>query len=169
MATFPPRAWTVRFLQDMENIDCGLIDGDNLTMEALVAVRPAGGEEGNFRFVLAGPDMLKLVFLVSRILAGAAFSNMIAEVEMKPGDQIRLEKNSISTTWWDFEDLVFSQDAVITDGKGQDMGDKFLAAIGHNKALAAQETNRPGLCMGWVLGTREGSKDVILLAQVKIN
>ena len=128
MATFPPRAWTVRFLQDMENIDCGLIDGNNLTMEALVAVRPAGGEEGNFRFALAGPDMLKLV-----------------------------------------EDLVFSQDAVITDGKGQDMGDKFLAAIGHNKALAAQETNRPGLCMGWVLGTREGSKDVILLAQVKIN
>ena len=72
MATFPPRAWTVRFLQDMENIHCGLIDGDNLTMEALVAVRPAGGEEGNFRFALAGPDMLKLVFLVSRILAGAA-------------------------------------------------------------------------------------------------
>ena len=152
MATFPPRAWTVRFLQDMENIDCGLIDGDNLT-----------------RFALAGPDMLKLVFPVSRILTGAAFSNMIAEVEMKPGDQIRLEKNSISTTWWDFEDLVLSQDAVITDGKGQDTGNEFLAAIGHNKALAAQETNRPGLCMRWVLGTREGSKDVILLAQVKIN
>ena len=72
MATFPPCAWTMRFLQDMENIDCGPIDGNNLTMEALVAVRPAGGEEGNFRFTLAGPDMLKLVFLVSRILAGAA-------------------------------------------------------------------------------------------------
>ena len=66
MAPFPPRAWTVRFLQDMENIDCSLIDSDNLTMEALVAVRPAGGEEGNFRFAL--------VFPVSRILAGAAFS-----------------------------------------------------------------------------------------------
>ena len=145
MATFPPRAWTVRFLQDMENIDCSLIDGDNLTMEALVAVRPAGGEEGNFRFALAGPDMLKLVFPVGRILAGAAFSNMIAEVEMKPGDQIRLEKNSISTTWWDFEKLVLSQDAVITDRKGQDMGDEFLVAIGHKNR---RQTGRACACGG---------------------
>ena len=64
MTSFPPQAWSVRFLQDMENIDCSLVDGDNLTMEALVAVRPAGGEEGNFRFTLAGPDMLKLSFPV---------------------------------------------------------------------------------------------------------
>ena len=92
MTSFPPQAWSVRVLQDMENIDCSLVDGDNLTMEALVAVRPAGGEEGNFRFTLAGPDMLKLSFPVSKILAGDAFTNMVAEVEMKPGDQIRLEK-----------------------------------------------------------------------------
>lgn len=166
MTTFPPRAWSVRFLQDMENLDCSLVDGDNITMEALVAVRPAGGEEGNFRFALAGHNMLKLAFPVSKVLAGNAFANMVAEVEMKPGDQIMLEKNSISTTWWDFEDLVLSQDAVITDGKGRDMGDEFLTAIGHDKKLVSQEANRQGLCMRWVLGTREGSKDVILLAQV---
>ena len=118
MSSFPPQSWTVRFLQDMENIECGLADGENLTMEALVAVRPAGGEEGNFKFALAGPEMLKLAFPVSKILAGDAFNSMVAKVEMKPGDQIKLAKNSMSTDWWDFEDLVLSQDAVITDGKG---------------------------------------------------
>ena len=118
MSSFPPQSWTVRFLQDMENIECGLADGENLTMEALVAVRPAGGEEGNFKFALAGPEMLKLAFPVSKMLPGDAFNSMIAEVEMKPGDQIKLAKNSVSTDWWDFEDLVISQDAIITDGKG---------------------------------------------------
>ena len=86
MSSFPPQSWTVRFLQDMENIECGLADGENLTMEALVAVQPAGGEEGNLKFALAGPEMLKLAFSVSKILPGDAFNSMIAEVEMKPGD-----------------------------------------------------------------------------------
>ena len=169
MSSFPPQSWTVRFLQDMENIECGLADGENLTMEALVAVRPAGGEEGNFKFALAGPEMLKLAFPVSKILPGDAFNSMIAEVEMKPGDQIKLAKNSVSTDWWDFEDLVLSQDAVITDGKGRDMGDEFLAAMGHNKELVAQNPDRPGLSIRWVLGTRAGSRDVVLLAQVRHN
>ena len=146
MATFPPRAWTVRFLQDMENIDCGLIDGNNLTMEALVAVRPAGGEEGNFRFALAGPDMLKLVFPVSRILAGAAFSNMIAEVEMKPGDQIRLEKNSISTTWWDFEDLRMSSSPT---GKAKTWGTSFSRLSGTTRrSRLRRPTGRACACRG---------------------
>ena len=76
---------------------------------------------------------------------------MVAKVEMKPGDQIKLAKNSMSTDWWDFEDLVLSQDAVITDGKGRDMGDEFLLAMGHNKELVAQKTDRPRLSIRWVL------------------
>ena len=166
MSSFPPKTWKVRFLQDMENIECSLRDGDNVTMEALVAVRPAGGEEGSFKFTLAGPEMLKLSFPVSKILPGAAFADMVAEVEMKPGNQIKLGKNTVCTNWWDFEDLITSQDAIVTDGKGQDKGDKFLAAIGYDKALVQQVTNRPGLCMRWLLGTRAGSNHVVLLAQV---
>ena len=97
MSSFPPKTWKVRLLQDMENIECSLRDGDNVTMEALVAVRPAGGEEGSFKFTLAGPEMLKLSFPVSKILPGAAFADMVAEVEMKPGDQIKLGKNTVCT------------------------------------------------------------------------
>ena len=87
---------------------------------------------------------------------------------MKPGEQIKMSKNSACSIWWDLEDLVSSQDAVVTDGKGRDMGDEFLAAIGHNKELLAQQTDRPGLCIRWILGTREGSKDVRLFAQVQV-
>ena len=166
MSSFPPQSWSVRFLQDMETIDCGLVDGDNITMEALVAVRPAGGQEGSFRFALAGPKMLKLSFPVNKVLSGPEFDSMIAEIEMKPGDQIRISKNSVSTVWWDFEDLVQSQDAVITNGSGRDMGDEFLAALGHNKELLVQKTDRPGLCFRWLLGTRAGSNNVVLIAQV---
>ena len=110
--------------------------------------------------------MLKLSFPVSKILPGAAFADMVAEVEMKPGNQIKLGKNTVCTNWWDFEDLITSQDAVVTDGKGQDKGDEFLAAIGYDKALVQQVTNRPGLCMHWLLGTCAGSNHVVLLAQV---
>ena len=38
MSSFPPKTWKVWFLQDMENIECSLRDGDNVTMEALVTV-----------------------------------------------------------------------------------------------------------------------------------
>ena len=55
----------------------------------------------------------------------------------------------------------------MTNGKGRDMGDEFLTAIGHNKELMAQQADWPGLCMRWILGTREGSKDVRLFAQVQ--
>ena len=112
--------------------------------------------------------MIKLSFPISKVLAGPAFKDMLAEVEMKPGQQIRLNNNSACSTWWDFEDLVSSQDAVVTDGKGRDMGEEFLEAIGHKKEAVSQQADRPGLCMRWLLGTREGSKQVLLIAQVNI-
>ena len=92
---------------------------------------------------------------------------MTAEIEMKPGEQIKLCKNSACSAWWDFEDLVSSQDAVVTDGKGRDMGEEFLEAIGHKKEVVAQQADRAGICMRWLLGTRPGSKQVLLIAQVK--
>ena len=167
MSEFPPPSWSVRFLQDMENLECSLQDESSLTMEAFAAIRPAGGQEGNFRFVLGGPQMLRLSFPISKVLAGPAFKDMVAEIEMKPGEQIKMSRNSACSIWWDFEDLVSSLDAVVTNGKGRDMGDEFLTAIRHNKELMAQQADWPGLCMRWILGTREGSKDVRLFAQVQ--
>ena len=86
MSEFPPPSWSVRFLQDMENLECSLQDEKSLTMEAFTAIWPAEGQEGNFRFVIGGPQMLKLSFPISKILGGPAFKNMVAEVEIKPGE-----------------------------------------------------------------------------------
>ena len=168
MSSFPPKQWDVRFLKDMENLQCGLQDEGGLSMEAFVAVRPAGGQEGDFRFALAGPEKLKLSFAINRVLPDPVFANMVAELELVPGDQIKLEKNSVATTWWDLEDLVESQDVVVTDGKGAEVGDQFLAAVGHNKELAQQAMDRRGICIRWMLGTRTGSKQIMLMALVRI-
>ena len=165
MSSFPPTSWDVRFLQDMENLECGLQSEGGLSMEAFVAIRPAGGKEGSFKFTIDG-EMVKLSFPISKVLSDPAFRDMQAEIEMKPGQQIRMNNNSACSTWWDFEDLVSSQDAVVTDGKGNDLGEEFLVAIGHKKEAVSQQTDRPGLCMRWLLGTRQGSKQVLLIAQV---
>ena len=109
MSSFPPPSWNVRFLQDMESLECSLTGENNITMEAFVAVRPAGGQEGNFKFVIGGPRMLKLSFPVSKLLGDPVFNNMTAEIEMKPGEQIKLCKNSACSAWWDFEVPVFMQ------------------------------------------------------------
>ena len=167
MSSFPPKQWDVRFLKDMENLQCGLQGERGLSMEAFMAVRPADGQEGDFRFALAGPEKLKLSFPINKLLPDPAFDNMVAELELVPGDQIKLEKNSVATTWWDLEDLVGSQDVVVTDGKGAEVGDEFLAAIGHNKELAQQATDRRGLCIRWMLGTRTSSRQIMLMAMVR--
>ena len=142
MSAFPPKRWEVRFLQDMETLQCSQKEGQSLSMEAYVAVKPSGGQEGNFRFTLAGTEKIKLEFAVSRILPDPVFKDMFMEIELAPGDQIKLEKNSACSTWWDVEDLVASQDVVVTNGKGRDMAEEFLTAVGHDKTLVSQSSER---------------------------
>ena len=72
----------------------------------------------------------------------------------------------MATIWWDLEDLVSTQDAAIVGSKGEDRSEEFLTAVGHDKKLVQQSMDRRGLCIRWVLGTRSGSQQVLLLAQV---
>ena len=126
MSTFPPGIWDVRVLQDMDGLKCSSKKSDDITLEAFIAVKPAGGEERTFRFALGGSKKLKLSLPVNKVLRGAAFDDMLAEIELVPGDQIRLEKNSVWTTWWDLEDLVSSQDVSIVNRKGEDKADDWV-------------------------------------------
>ena len=48
MSGFPPKKWEARFLQDMDTLQCSQKEGETLSMEAYVAVKPSGGQEGNF-------------------------------------------------------------------------------------------------------------------------
>ena len=60
-------------------------------MEAFMALRPSGGEEGNFKLVLGGTEKLEISLEISRVLPGQAFTNMVADIELWAGDQIKLE------------------------------------------------------------------------------
>ena len=63
MSSFPPRKWEVRFLRDMHSMACSDPKGeDEIKMEAFMAVKPSGGQEGSFRFVLSGNNPVKLKF-----------------------------------------------------------------------------------------------------------
>ena len=138
-------------------------------MEAFMALRPSGGEEGTFKLVLGGTEKLKISLEISRVLPGPAFTNMFADIELWAGDQIKLEKNSVCSDWWDLEEMVSSQDVVVTDGKGKDRGDDFLTALAeYKKELIAKSgsSEKAGICMRWMLGTLTGGNRVLLMSQV---
>ena len=58
MSSFPPSKWEVRFLKDMRNLACNAREDGAPSMAAYMAVKPSSGEEGTFRFALAGPDKI---------------------------------------------------------------------------------------------------------------
>ena len=80
MSSFPPASWDVRFLQDMENLECGLQNESGLSMEAFVAIRPAGGKEGSFKFAIDG-EMFKLSFPISKVLTDPAFKDIVEMIQ----------------------------------------------------------------------------------------
>ena len=97
MLSFPPKRWQVRFLKDTATLACEAPDAGEIGMAAFLAVKPAGIEEGNFRFVLAGPDRLKIKFKITNVLNSQLFNGMFAEAELSVGDQIQFEKNTVSS------------------------------------------------------------------------
>ena len=121
MSSFPPPNWEVRFLKDMGSLACEVKDSTQPSMAAYLAVKPAGGEEGNFRFVLAGPHKIRLRFEIKNVLPSDLFNNMVAEAELEIGDQVVMERNSVCSAWMDLVELVRSQDVMITDGDDNDI------------------------------------------------
>ena len=108
MTTFPPNTWDVRFLADFDNLRCTIMADSGITLEALLAVRPAAGREGSFRLLLAGPEKIKLRFNINTVLPSGLFAGMVAEAEVDVGEHIQIERNSISSKWQDVGKLVQS-------------------------------------------------------------
>ena len=170
MSSFPPLNWEVRFLKDMGSLACEVKDSAQPSMAAYLAVKPAGGEEGNFRFVLAGPHKIRLRFEIKNVLPSDLFNNMVAEAELEIGDQVVMERNSVCSAWMDLVELVRSQDVMITDGDDNDIADEFLAALQKYKEDVLRDKGRTegtGICFRLILGVRGENTDVILMAQVK--
>ena len=168
MSAFPPKKWTVRFIRDMDTMECTSLDDSKISMEAFLAV---SGEEGSFRFVLTGLEKLKLRFNIQSVLNSGLFAGMVAEAEINVGDHIQMIKNSVSSKWMDLLELVQSQDMAILDGLGEDAADEFIIALDQYKKDMLQETGKnvtAGISFRWTLGSKKGDPEVLLLAQVKI-
>ena len=168
MSSFPPKKWEVRFLQDMQTMACENQE-QGISMAAYMALKPAGGEEGSFRFVLAGPNKLKIRFEISDVLNNPLFEGMFAEAELAIGDQIRMEKNSAGSAWADIVDLIRSQDYLVTDSDDHDVANEFLASLEKCKKELDKKGQGEilGISIRWILGTLPGSTRVLLFAQVK--
>ena len=171
MSCYPPSKWRVQYLKDMQTFACESTEEDAISMAAYLAVQPLDGEEGSFRFVLHGPDNIKLKFPASRLLPSELFDNMFIEAELTIGDQIQIEWNSVCSAWVDIVDMVRSQDILVVDCNDEDVAMEFLAAIDGFKRDLTESTgkaDRAGICLRWVLGTRGEDTCIILFAQVII-
>ena len=89
MSSFPPLQWQVRYLQDMDTLASTVQEGQTISMEALMAVRPAGGEEGSYRFTLAGAEHVKLQIHVYEVLKHEPFKNVYLDLQMELGTQVK--------------------------------------------------------------------------------
>ena len=171
MSSFPPANWAVRFLKDMPSLACEAADNVRPSMAAYMVIKPAGGEEGNFRFVMAGPHKIRLRFEVTKVIPSSLFEGMIAEAELDIGDQVRLERNSVCSAWMDVLELVRSQDFMVTDEADNDVAENFLTGMQQHRedlVKAGESAEGAGICVRWLLGTRGEDKDIVLMAQVKI-
>jgi len=92
MSSFPPKQWRVRFLADLDTLEGTVYEDRPISIEALMAVRPSGGEEGAYRFTLAGPEHLKLRIKVSDVLDHSAFKGMYLDIQMEIGTQVNIQK-----------------------------------------------------------------------------
>ena len=45
MTAFPPKKWDVRFLADFDSLGCTSLADSGISMEAFLAVKPAGGRD----------------------------------------------------------------------------------------------------------------------------
>lgn len=88
MSSFPPSKWEVRFLKDLDTLEGTPLEEEQVSLDALLAVRPAQGEEGSFRFAISGDAAIQLNLDPEELLQDARFNNMTIHLEMKPGEQV---------------------------------------------------------------------------------
>ena len=164
MSSFPPSKWQVRYLADFDAMLGTPIEDREISLEALMAIWPAEGNEGAFRFILAGANHIKLRLHVSDILPEECFEDMYIELQVELGTQIKMERNSVCSKWEDLTLLVQSQDVEVTDSNGTIVSEEFLEAMEEYKKTANKE--KSGIVLRWLLGTWENDMDVNLIAQL---
>jgi hypothetical protein len=141
MSSFPPKQWRLRHLQDMDSMAIKARDGDSISLETLLAMPPADGEEGTFRFVLAGNHHLSFSLPVHSVLPIPSFEEWSLEAEWEIGTQVKIAKNSCCSTWTDLVELVASQDLDVVDKAGENRSDDFLETLDQFRKTGEQAQN----------------------------
>jgi hypothetical protein len=102
MSSFPPADWEVRYLQDMDTFTVEP-DGHKLCLAALLAVKPAGAMEENFRLTLTGTEDVSIRLNVADFIPHKAMEAFTVVGQFHPGEQIQMLPNSTTSGWVDFK------------------------------------------------------------------
>jgi hypothetical protein len=165
MSSFPPKQWRVRYLEDLDSLTIEARTEDKISMEALLAVKPAQGEEGAFRFVLAGCNHLGLSIPIYDILPIPSFKDWTLVAEWEVGTQVKLSKNSCTSEWIDLVELVSSSDVDVEDKEGENVSETFLEILEEYRKTGDQPA-KAGICLRWALGLVGKEDEIQLIAQV---
>ena len=161
MSAFPPKTWDVRPLEDMDAMSASPKEGAEHSMQAFLAVHPASGLEGSYRFALTGTNHVTMKVPVQRIIPDQRFKEMVIEIQLQLGTQIKLGKNCTSTDWVDMVELVQSQDADVVDKSGHPISEEFLLAM--QDYQNSHPDRSVGICWRWALTAH--LKEVALVVQ----
>jgi len=163
MAAYPPKAWEVRHIEDMANMEASLQTEDTYSVQALLAIPPAEGEEGSYRFLVAGRDHLSIEVPVTNIIRDSRFSDLTITAQFQPGVQVAIDANSSCSPWTDVVDMVRAQDVDVLDSEGKLAGDTFC------RLIEEYQNSKPavpaGICWRWILGLKDNPKDIYLMLQ----
>jgi len=163
MATYPPRTWEIRPLEDMSTMEGSPQTDDTFGVQILLAVPPAAGEEGSYKFLVSGRDHLTVEVPVNTIIKDPRFQGLAIHAQFQPGTQVIIDRNSSCSPWMDVVELVRSQDVDIVDSTGKLAGDRFIELI--QEYQNARPAIQAGISLRWVLGLKDSPKDIYLLLQ----
>jgi hypothetical protein len=133
MSSFPPANWEVRFLQDMDTFTAEP-NGSKLSLAALLAVKPAGAMEGNFRLTLTGTEDVSIRLAVTDFIPHRAMEPFTVVGQFHPGEQIQMLPNSTTSGWVDFRELVAAQDVDVYDEQGELASEALLTAMDQHRS-----------------------------------
>jgi hypothetical protein len=139
----------------------------NLDMSSYLVIlcnpRPAEGQEGNFRFVLTGSDLLEVRFRLADVLPydAEAFTNMELHGQFQLGAQVVLQANSAASKWHDVYELVHAQDMDATTLTDALANEDFLDAIDDLKVAHPSA----GISIRWMLAVADGGAALELQLQ----
>ena len=88
MENFPPGAWDVRHIEDFEDITVPAPTGSKFHLQALLIGKPCHGLEGQFKFLVTGPDHLKFRVAIKDVINDPIFDDMSVECQLDLGSKV---------------------------------------------------------------------------------